>query len=491
MSKQEFPIDQKVQTILNQFIVPKKLLDDGIDLFTKSMDEGLRNPLAGSSFMPMIPSFITKIPTGKEKGLFLACDLGGTNFRVCSVELNGDHTFNLEQLKTKVDHSYMVGDSNNLFNFLSLHVKEFLEVHHDEYLSSNKDNQRLKMSFTFSFPIDQTCINRGKLIRWTKGYDVKDAVGQDVIKLFQYTLDQHKLPVDLVAITNDTVGTLLANSYVSNTSNQTLIGAIYGTGTNGCYIESLDNIKKLKPETVEKLKSKGQNYMVINTEWGSFDNRLQCLPNTKYDEILDSETPNQGYHMFEKRISGMFLGEILRLVLIDLNQKNLLLTEFYCSEKNDKPITLPHRLLRPWAFQTEVLSKLEIDDSTDLKISKLCYDNDLRLETTLEDRRIIQKVVKAVSKRAAYLSAIPIAAIILQQNDGKPPKEEIQVGADGAVIEFYPEFKEHIMEALRLTELTEAGAGKIKFTIAKDGSGVGAALCSKTAETLSQNNTSL
>lgn len=42
--------------------------------------------------------------------------------------------------------------------------------------------------------------------------------------------------------------------------------------------------------------------MVINTEWGSFDNTLKILPKTKYDEIVDSETANKGFHLFEKEL---------------------------------------------------------------------------------------------------------------------------------------------------------------------------------------------
>jgi len=49
--------------------------------------------------------------------------------------------------------------------------------------------------------------------------------------------------------------------------------------------------------------------MVVNTEWGSFDNGLKVLPTTPYDAILDKDSINPGIQMFEKRISGMFLGE--------------------------------------------------------------------------------------------------------------------------------------------------------------------------------------
>lgn len=42
------------------------------------------------------------MPNGKEHGVFLALDLGGTNLRVCEVKLNGDHTFDMQAQKYRV-----------------------------------------------------------------------------------------------------------------------------------------------------------------------------------------------------------------------------------------------------------------------------------------------------------------------------------------------------------------------------------------------------
>ena len=45
----------------------------------------------------MLPQF----QLGKV-GLYLAADLGGTNFRVCSIDLKGDHTFSMKQSKYRI-----------------------------------------------------------------------------------------------------------------------------------------------------------------------------------------------------------------------------------------------------------------------------------------------------------------------------------------------------------------------------------------------------
>ncbi|KAK1549860.1 hypothetical protein Q3G72_009059 [Acer saccharum] len=48
-------------------------------------------------------------------------------------------------------------------------------------------------------------------------------------------------------------------------------------------------------------------------EWGNF--RSSHLPLTKYDHALDAESKNPREQIFEKVISGMYLGEIVRRVL--------------------------------------------------------------------------------------------------------------------------------------------------------------------------------
>jgi len=80
-------------------------------------------------------------------------------------------------------------------------------------------------------------------------------------------INKINLRVSVCALANDTVGTLVARSYVSQSS---LVGAIFGMGTNGAYLESVERIPKL-----EKLSD--SNSMIINTEWAAFGNQVsQC-----------------------------------------------------------------------------------------------------------------------------------------------------------------------------------------------------------------------
>ena len=59
--------------------------------------------------------------------------------------------------------------------------------------------------------------------------------------------------------------------------------------------------------------------MAINCEWGAFDNEHKVLPQTPYDATIDKDSPRPGQQAFEKMIAGLYLGEIFRLIMVDLH----------------------------------------------------------------------------------------------------------------------------------------------------------------------------
>ncbi|EDO18962.1 hypothetical protein Kpol_2002p32 [Vanderwaltozyma polyspora DSM 70294] len=488
-------LSKEVDSICQQFTVTETKMQELTDYFIESMNSGLEPLPEGetegtqSSRLPMIPSYVTGKPNGTEKGLFLAADLGGTNFRVCSVVLNGDQTFTLKNMKNKIPE-YLLDDENvsseELFAYLAKRTGVFLKRYYPTIFSNPDGEEELKMGFTFSYPVNQTSLCSGTLIRWTKGFNISDTIGKDVVQLFQEQLEKEGLKrIKIVALTNDTVGTFLSHCYGSGSSNslasgdvsEPVIGCIFGTGTNGCYMEEIENIKKLPQDVREKLIASGKTHMIINTEWGSFDNECRHLPTTQYDIDIDQKfSTNPGFHLFEKRISGMYLGEILRNIIVDLHKRGLILNQYRSYNQ------LPHRLKTPFELSSEVLSHIEIDDSTGLRETELSLLQSLRLPTSPIEREQIQKLVRAISRRSAYLTAIPIAAILIKTNSlHKRYHGEVEVGCDGSVVEYYPGFRSMMRHALALSPIGPDGERKVHLRIAKDGSGVGAALCALVA----------
>lgn len=381
--------------------------------------------------------------------------------------------------------------ASELFGFLAKQIELFLKQHHADHFEKHRAKpgqvEYFDLGFTFSFPVEQSGINRGKLVRWTKGFNIQEAIGQDVCLLLQKEIDALNLPVKVSALVNDTVGTLMARSYTSPGKESTLIGAIFGTGTNGAYVEKLDKVKKMK--MIEE-QSGGSKYdkttglMVINTEWGSFDNALKVLPDTPYDQSLDQESNNPGIQMFEKRVSGMFLGEILRRAMLALHQRKdnqIAFLKDQSSADNDMSSTTSIEadsvLFKQWGIDTSFLSIVEEDQSDHLRITKQILEKDLGVSAAAtEDAIAIKMLVHAVGKRAARLAAVALGAVVIDsgrlETDGFA-----DIGVDGSLVEYYPGFEAYIREAFREIEgIGAEGEKKIRIGLAKDGSGLGAAL---------------
>ena len=407
--------------------------------------------------------------------------------------------------------------AKQLFAFLAKQIEIFLRKHHEDHFEAHvrrrqtvstpegyRDENIFRLGFTFSFPVHQIGINRGTLIRWTKGFNIPDAIGRDVCALLQEELDLLRLPVKVAALVNDTVGTLMARSYTSPGKAGTLLGAIFGTGTNGAYLEKLSKITK--PMEGEYDSSTGE--MVVNTEWGSFDNGMKVLPTTVYDDLLDRESVNPGIQMFEKRISGMFLGEILRIALVQtMKSPTIPLFRDDNSSHNDyastTTVTPSSPLYMKWAVDSSILSIAEADNSVGLRALRQEIEKCLGVSTpSIEDAQAVKDIAHAIGKRAAKLAGIAVGAIVLQTDrlnkhasassgplssnannsadaaDASIKEEDIvDIGVDGSLVEFYPGFEDYMRGALRVMNgIGPEGEKRIRIGIAKDGSGVGAAL---------------
>lgn len=450
----------------------------------------------------------------------MAVDLGGTNFRVCSIQLHGNTTFSLTQSKVAIPHELMVAKtSSELFSFLAKQIELFLKAHHEEHYAGTlkrretgeggfTEEEIFNLGFTFSFPVRQIGINKGMLMRWTKGFDIEDAVGKDVCALLQTEIDKLHLPVKVAALVNDTVGTLMARSYTSPGKTGTLLGAIFGTGTNGAYVEKLNKVTKLTKATDAGEYDQSTGEMVVNTEWGSFDNSLRTLPNTPYDAELDKNSVNPGIQMFEKRVSGMFLGELLRLALVRLIKDPAVpLFKDDNSSSNDVHSTTQIHdnspIWKQWGLDTSFLSVCAGDTSPGYRMVRQTLDKEYDVSAvSAEDAEAVREIALAIGRRAARLSAVAIGAIVI--NTGRlnsstsgtattedksginpsrgdanniPEEDVIDIGVDGSLVEFYPNFEDHIRQALReIPQIGDYGEKRIRIGIAKDGSGVGAAL---------------
>ncbi|KAL4992895.1 hexokinase-domain-containing protein [Aspergillus recurvatus] len=168
--------------------------------------------------------------------------------------------------------------------------------------------------FTFLYPVTQHSLRHGVLQRWTKEFSISRVEGHGVVKDFHEVLRQEGIPHEIQPLVNDTVSTLMASAFVDN---KTQIGSIYGTGTNAAYMERCDWIQK-----VRRSRLPGDALMAINCEYGAFDNSEKVLPFTEYDIEIDRRSPRPGQQQYEKLVAGLDLGVLLRLILVELYDKN-------------------------------------------------------------------------------------------------------------------------------------------------------------------------
>ncbi|MDD5422557.1 MAG: hypothetical protein PHT32_03940 [Candidatus Omnitrophica bacterium] len=403
----------------------KKIIRD----FHSEMDKGLRRQ---NSSLKMIPAYVDR-PTGREKGKFIALDLGGTNFRILELELKGRGRFGrVKSEKFVLGKKYIRGEGGRLFDFIAGCLKSFLKRNKMDGAAE------VKAGFTFSFPVEQTAAASGRLHGWTKGFELKGTVGKDVAGLLNDAFLRSGLNnVKVAALVNDTVATLAAGSYCDKTCD---VGLILGTGTNACYAERLANIRKWRGPSLRS------GEMIVNIEWGNFD-RLKATP---YDRLLDRECNNPREQMLEKMISGMYLGRIAYFALKGLGGCFGGIRE----------------------FKTEYVSAIEADKSRNLGKTGRFLKKAGVPGSTLQDRQACKKVCEIVSLRASRIVSSCIAAVITKIDPGM--KRSHTVAVDGSLYEKHPGFAGNIQKALR--EISNRKEARIKISLTKDGSGIGAAV---------------
>ncbi|KAH8658243.1 hypothetical protein BX600DRAFT_482639 [Xylariales sp. PMI_506] len=549
----------QAECIAHEFDIAPEIVQKVTHHFVRQMRDGLAHQRNWQ-----LPSYVTNVPTGREQGEFLAVDLGGSNCRICLVDLHGDSTFTVIQSKHRVPADVMINESYRpLFSFIAEKLSEFLENHAQSHNNSNAgstiNSSLFSLGFTFSFTCEQTSLAGGRLIRWDKGWDIPEAVGRDPCMMLQEAIDEMHLPVRVSVLANDSVGTLLTRSYTSGGRGSTLAGVIFGTGTNAAYVEKLPNVRRLG--AAAEGSPSVREIMVINTEWGCFDDEMIVLPRTPYDDELDISSIDSGSQMLEKRVSGLYLGELLRLALLKLSKAGA----FQMTISELSPI------YKKDSIDSAFLSQLA-DSSHDStagvpeKASETIAAFLLAENVSSGDVRAIKLIASAIGRRAARLAGASLAAIVIQSqalstsesilsskaqgahieehqvepgprltisrfqrflgevNSGfrklmryfglrcflrergpsaveaaalqrRSPEmvvessresEEteaiVDVGADGSLIEFYPGFEAEMRGSMReVVEIGPSGEQRIRIGLAKDGSGVGAALMAQAA----------
>ena len=370
-------------------------MDQSCKAFIKEMESGLEGE---SSSLKMIPTYITMdrdIPIDEP---VIVMDAGGTNFRVAVVYFDKDRKPVIEDFKlypmpgTKGEISKL-----EFFTTIARYIEPVL-------------NRSKKIGFCFSYATETLPNKDGRMMQFSKEVRVKDLIGEVVGENLLNTLKDMGLCGDKkIVMLNDTVATLLGGkaAYADRVFDS-YIGFILGTGTNACYFEENNNIKKVA-EIADK-----EGSMIINMESGGYGKAERSVVDIEFD----NGTVNPGEYSFEKMISGRYQGGML-LALIKKAVKDGLFSEQFCEKINNiNEIT------------SEEISDFLYYPYSANKLSMCCYDSSPANKSG--DHLVLYYLIDSIIERAAKLVTINIASIIIKTGSGKNPCAPVCVTAEGA-----------------------------------------------------------
>ena len=171
---------------------------------------------------------------------------------------------------------------------------------------------------------------------------------------------------------------------------------------------------------------------------------------------------SSGY-TFEKKVAGKFLGEIVRLSLVQLNQKKLFMSN---NQKLFQPLTIKD------AFTAAMVSKI-MEDKTNTKTELLSLGIE---QLDDESCKIIEYVCALVSERAGLLVAVPMATFIERMYW----KSHVAIAVTGSVYKYHP-----TMKAILEKYISKMVPNRSFHTfLSDDGSGKGAGLVAAIANRL-------
>ncbi|XP_075680373.1 hexokinase-like [Dermatophagoides pteronyssinus] len=464
--------------LTKQLIVSNEDFEKVSALLSKEFDRGLRS--TEDSFVKMYLTYVRSLPNGEENGRFLALDLGGTNVRALLVEFHRSQSessatesnqkqqqqepqkgsieiidSSIETIPTEIFH----GTGEQLFDFIAEFIIEFA-------FRNKLTGERIALGFSFSFPSIQKGIAEATLVTWTKTFNCSGVVGCDVVRLFKASLERKAHPsipfIDVVAILNDTTGTLIYGALLDENCR---IGLIVGTASNACYVEHSSRIEKWPSNYNDP------EQMIINCECGAFgDNYVIDWALTCWDRQLNYESLNLNKQIHEKLISGMYLPELLRRCLLTLIELGIVF--------NGKT---PIELLQPYSIRTRYMSHIDQDDENDknnFPNTRIALTNIFNMKNPLfkngfndSDVKIIHMINRRITKRSANFVANALRTLA-----NRIDNIDISIAYDGSLICLHPHYRCWVEE--KLNEFIKTSEIKKRFRLirANDGSLYGAAI---------------
>jgi hexokinase len=261
---------------------------------------------------------------------------------------------------------------------------------------------------------------------------------------------RQNLPVHMDSIVNDSSATLLSRAYEDPS---TRFAVILGTGFNISVHLPVSSLASSKYKGYPQKWLDEATHVLVNTECSMFGKDV--FPTTRWDDQLNDAHMRPDFQPFEHMISGRYLGEIVRLILIEAVQT----AGLFSGE-------VPAKLAEPYSLDTGIIAAMEMDGSKHLTNATALFQSKhpLAKPPTYNDIQFVRQVSQLVSHRAAAFLATGIHALwsLRTTCEGLTPAstEHMSIGCNGSVIEKYPLFRELCQS--HLDELATASGAEPK-----------------------------
>ncbi|KAF2097904.1 actin-like ATPase domain-containing protein [Rhizodiscina lignyota] len=385
----------------------------------------------------MLPSYNHTLPTGEERGTYLALDVGGSTFRVALVELKGKDLGEkgmeiVKMVSYKIDNSITALKGRLFFDWMAEKIEQTLA---EPEVQSHRGSKVLPMGLAWSFPVEQTSPRSGKLKRMGKGFGADHGcVDIDLCELIMDSCRKRNLQVTLDAIVNDGTATLLSRAYRDPA---TRLALILGTGTNAAIHLPVTALSQEKFGQRPQSWHDEATHVLVNTEMSMFGKGIHKV--SKWDDDLNEHHQKKDYQPFEHLISGRYLGEIVRLIVVEA-----------VADAGLFEGRLPDGMDIPYNFYTDLMAQLEADETPSLSKSMYALQKAHPLPAshpyTRTDVVYLRQICQLVSQRAAAYLASGVHALwsLRLDEEGLSPDAEdhVTIGCNGSVIEKYPGFRE-------------------------------------------------
>ncbi|KAJ8765655.1 hypothetical protein K2173_014777 [Erythroxylum novogranatense] len=415
---------KQTQRILRRFArecaTPVSKLWEVANSLVSAMEDSLNSK--ENSTLHMLVSYVSSLPHGNEKGLYYGLNLRDTSFLILCARLGGrnEPLSDLHRVEINIPSEILSGTSQELFDFMAVEVAKFDSEHSGNDEKGDAGTEK-KLGFTLSYPVDQDVATTGSAIKW-KRFSADDPVGNALVNDMNQSLKKVGLNMHVFSLVADITGNLAGGKYYDL---ETVAAVTLGSGTNAVYSESTEEIDRRNASSVPK-----SGEMVISTEWYNFN--CSHFPVTEFDAGLDSESLNPGTRIYEKLTSALYLGEIVRRVLLKVAQETALFGE-----------DVPAKLSVPYVLSSPDMAAMHQDISEDQEV----VSDKLReifgiTYCTPTARKFVVEVCDIVAERGARLAGAGIVGIIKKLE--RIEKKRSVVVVEGCLYEHYRIYRNYL-----------------------------------------------